>query len=150
MLAALKFTQLESSSFQAESAQDTIKESEKEELESIEAQLNELNAQNNFSDSNLVSQCIDSLEQRELKTFGYIAKCFITLCGIFFTIKLTSEYFLISAPTFANRFDFRSLSYKWSAQLCQLICFLCSRFIIQPSSLSLLLNLSRRIGVGLF
>jgi hypothetical protein len=130
LIVALLFIDPSDRRYSIGSDSDIIRESEKRELQGLDEKLDELNQKNNFSDTNMVAKEIKQLEDQEMTACGYFAKCFLTLCGVFFTIKLSLEYFLISATAFASRRDFRELnSTAWIAQLFQCCSFICGSAI---------------------
>jgi hypothetical protein len=66
----------------------TISDRDKKMVNYIDRKLGQINQQNNFSDTNLVSKNIEMIAWRENKTTSYLYKCFIVFIFILFTCRV--------------------------------------------------------------
>jgi hypothetical protein len=71
---------------------------EKKMISDIEEKLNEINIENQFSDTNLVAANIKQITIKQQKEFSYVKKCFVILLSILFFSRFTNESLIITFP----------------------------------------------------
>jgi hypothetical protein len=67
-------------------------------INEIDHKLNEINIENQFSDTNMVTSSIEKITKKEKTKFYYIYRCFLILFLILFSLRVCNESLLVICP----------------------------------------------------